>query len=116
VERGREVILEGGKQPGEERPAEGVNNVDDGERIRPSETLQGAVLHRKVLHSKMQEVVGSGWLASRERWLRPLISSNPRSRDAARWETAWRTTQHEKAAWRGRGETSEGRVPKGVPA
>jgi len=35
VGRGREVILEGGKQPREERLVEGVNNVDGGERIRP---------------------------------------------------------------------------------
>jgi hypothetical protein len=34
VGRGREVILEGGKRPGEERPFVGVNNANVGERIR----------------------------------------------------------------------------------
>lgn len=32
--RGRKVILEGGKRPGEERPFVGVNNANVGERIR----------------------------------------------------------------------------------
>jgi hypothetical protein len=34
VGRGREVILEGEEQPGEERPSVGVNNAGDGERTR----------------------------------------------------------------------------------
>jgi len=34
VGQGREVILEGGKRPGEERPNAGVNNAIAGERIR----------------------------------------------------------------------------------
>jgi len=41
VGRGREVILEGGKRPREERPIEGVNNAGSGERI-----------HRKLTSSE----------------------------------------------------------------
>lgn len=40
--RGREVILEGGKQPGEERPFDGVNNVVVGERTREISEVDAA--------------------------------------------------------------------------
>lgn len=75
--RGREVFLEGGKRPGEERPFVGVNNADVGERIRSMSDMLG----RKVRVE--------------------LDSSNPRSRGTARWETAGRTARSERI-WRRR--------------
>lgn len=45
--RGREVILEGGKRPREERPIEGVNNADSGERIH-LELTSSEPRHRKM--------------------------------------------------------------------
>jgi len=93
--RDREVILEGGKRPGEERPIEDVNNVFAGERIR-----------------RMARARKGTWSSG----------SNPRSRDAARRETAWRTGESASARAEGvdagdeRGETSEGRVPMDDPA
>ena len=45
--RDREVILEGGKRPGEERPIVGVNNAGSGERIR-LKLKSSEPRHRKV--------------------------------------------------------------------
>jgi len=61
VGRGRKVILEGGKRPGEERPFVGVNNVNVGERIR---SMSGLCVARRVCHWTAQ-ILGAAASPSR---------------------------------------------------
>ena len=79
VGRGREVILEGGKRPGEERPFVGVNNANVGERIR------------SMSADRQQCVADTG----------QLKSSEPRHHLYGWWETAGRTARSERI-WRRR--------------
>lgn len=88
--RGRKVILEGGKRPGEERPSDGVNNAGIGERIR---TTALSIARCEAL---IAEILGAATSRDGKR------QGGRRDPRGARGD--------------GRGETSEGWVPMDDPA
>jgi len=63
VGRGREVILEGGERPGEERPIAGVNNAGSGERIHAKLT-SSELRHRKMGNGREDSAAREGGAAT----------------------------------------------------
>lgn len=69
--RDREVILEGGKRPGEERPGDGVNNVDVGNASARASDIGAA----RRWWCSTSDIDAARW-----RWSSTLKSSEPRHR------------------------------------
>jgi len=105
VGRGREVILEGEKRPGEERPDGGVNNTDVGNASAPASDI-GAARRRWVLDERRRRCK-----AEVERDAEFLGAAAPQGGKRQGGQRGPRGSCGD-----GRGEASEGRVPMDDPA
>jgi hypothetical protein len=82
VGRGREVILEGGKRPGEERPIVGVNNAGSGERIH-LKLKSSEPRHRKVGNGMEDSSIREEWAATSGE--KPLKGGYPWTNRSETW-------------------------------